>query len=102
VTDPDCDPVTITITRITQDEPTNGTGDGDTCPDAQGVVAATAQLRAERSGTGNGRVYTIYFIATDGKGGLSNGKVKVGVPKTSNGSAIDDGVAFDSTICGSQ
>ena len=35
VTDPDCDPVAITIIGITQDEPTNDSADGDICPDAQ-------------------------------------------------------------------
>ena len=99
VSDPDCDPVTITITRITQDEPTNGTGDGDTCPDALGVGKSSAQLRAERSGAGNGRVYTIFFTATDGKGGVSYGKVKVGVAKNSYATAVDDGPVFDSTLC---
>lgn len=99
VTDPDCDPISITITRVTQDEPTNGIGDGDTCPDAQGVGAATAQLRAERSGAGNGRVYTIYFTATDAKGGSSHSSVKVSVPKNNHEIAVDDGPAFDSTLC---
>jgi hypothetical protein len=59
VVDPDCDAVTIRIDKIMQDEPVNGTGDGDTCPDASGVGTSTAQVRAERSGGGNGRVYTI-------------------------------------------
>ncbi len=99
VTDPDCDPVTITITRIVQDEPVDGAGDGNTCPDAQGVGASAAQLRAERSGSGNGRVYTIYFTATDKQGNSSKGRVKVGVPKSSNSAAVDDGTEFDSTAC---
>lgn len=34
VTDPDNDRVAITITAVTQDEPVNGVGDGDTSPDA--------------------------------------------------------------------
>ena len=100
VTDPDCDPVTITITRITQNEPTNGTGDGDACPDALGVGTSVAKLRAERSGAGNGRVYTIFFTATDEKGGTSQGVIKVSVPKAINQNAIEDGNSFDSTMCG--
>jgi len=59
VTDPEGDPVTIAITSIFQDEPTNGLGDGDMSPDGQGIGTDTAQIRAERSGTGNGRVYHI-------------------------------------------
>ncbi len=39
----------------------------------------------------NGRVYTIYFTATDGRGGVAQGNVKVKVPKNPNSNAIDDG-----------
>ncbi len=99
VTDADNDPVTIRIDQIKQDEPTNGTGDGDTCPDAAGLGTATAQVRAERKGNGNGRVYTIYFTATDGRGGSAAGSVKVKVPKNPNSSPIDDGPNFVSTSC---
>ena len=44
------------ITGITQDEPLTGLGSGDACPDASGVGSTTAMLRAERNGTGDGRV----------------------------------------------
>jgi von Willebrand factor A domain-containing protein 7 len=99
VTDPDGDPFSIQITGIAQDEPTNGLGDGDTCPDGQGINSATAQLRAERSGTGNGRVYTITFTATDSKGASTMGSVRVFVPHDMAGAAVDDGANFDSTKC---
>ncbi|MBI5050383.1 MAG: DUF3344 domain-containing protein [Nitrospirae bacterium] len=103
VTDPDGDPVIITITTITSDEPTatiKGAGGITHAPDAMGVGTSTANLRAERSGLGNGRVYEISFIANDGKGGKSKGKVQVRVPhdirmKTCN--AIDDGQIYDAT-----
>jgi hypothetical protein len=71
VTDPDGDPVAIAITEIAQDEPPDGLGDGDTCPDAVGVGTGIAALRVERSGTqaarGDGRVYHIRFTASDGR-----------------------------------
>jgi hypothetical protein len=100
VTDPEADPIAITITRITQDEPVNGLGDGDTSPDGFGVGTSQTQIRAERSGTGNGRVYTISFTATDGKGGTCSGQVKVGVPHDQGKGAtpIDDGQNYDSTL----
>jgi pimeloyl-ACP methyl ester carboxylesterase len=101
VDDPDCDPVSISITRITQDEPTDSIGDGSTCPDAIAVGSDTTQLRSERNGGGNGRVYTIYFSASDGKGGLSQGNVKVSVPRSLGRNAVEDTTAFDSMICGS-
>ncbi len=99
VTDPDGDPVTLTVTGITQDEPLNGLGDGDTCPDGFGVGTAQAQVRAERSGLGNGRVYKIVFTANDGKGGSCNGSVAVGVPHDKKDTPIDDGQKYDSTKC---
>ncbi|HLG29265.1 MAG TPA: hypothetical protein VI387_03565, partial [Candidatus Brocadiales bacterium] len=100
VTDPDGDPVTITITGITQDEPLNGLGDGDTCPDGAGVGSSTAQVRAERSGHGNGRVYEISFKASDGKGGECTGSVTVCVPhdKRPGHVCVDDGQVYDSTV----
>jgi FG-GAP repeat len=103
VTDPDGDPVTINIDEIKQDEPTDGTGDGHTCPDGDGIGTSTAQVRAERSaallGGGNGCVYTIYFTASDGKGGSCQGSVTIGVPRTGNGSATNGGALYDSTEC---
>ncbi len=99
VTDPDGDPVTITIDQIKQDEPTDGTGDGHTCPDGQGIGSSTAQIRAERSGQGNGRVYTIFFTASDGNGGSCQGSVTVCVPRSNNGTCTNGGANFDSTNC---
>jgi hypothetical protein len=53
----------LTVTG-SSNEPENGLGDGDTAPDVvihDGIV----QLRAERSGTGTGRVYTVMATASD-------------------------------------
>jgi FG-GAP repeat protein len=99
VTDPDGDPVTITIDQIKQDEPTDGTGDGHTCPDGAGIGTSTAQVRAERSAHGNGRVYTIFFTASDGNGGSCQNSVTVCVPRTNNGTCTNGGASFDSTEC---
>jgi hypothetical protein len=99
VTDPDGDPVTINIDQIKQDEPTDGTGDGHTWPDGAGIGTSTAQVRAERSAQGDGRVYTIYFTASDGKGGSCQGSVTVCVPKSIKGSCTNGGAIYDSTQC---
>ena len=102
VTDPDSgDVVTITVSGITQDEPLNTRGDGNTCPDGQ-IVNGEALVRAERSGTpgtpGNGRVYIVSFTASDGRGGECKGSVSVCVPHDQgNGSTcIDDGKRYNS------
>ena len=94
------DALTITVTRITQDEPVNGLGDGDTSPDGFGVGTPQAQVRAERSGTGNGRVYAITFRADNGNGGSCTATVNVVVPHDQGGSTvpIDDGQNFESTL----
>jgi hypothetical protein len=99
VTDPNDEAVTITITGVTQDEPTNGLGDGDTAPDAI-IQDGTVLVRAERAGTGNGRVYRISFSADDGAGGICSGSATVGAPlnmKPGN-VPVDSGQFFDATL----
>ena len=99
VTDPDNDPVTIKITGVTQDEPVNGLGDGDTSPDATPFGTKAVKVRAERSGTGDGRVYHLDFQADDGKGGTCTSKVTVCVPhdQAPNTTCVDQGQLYDST-----
>ena len=59
----------VTVTGVTQDEPVNGLGDGDTSPDAMpGPASNQVRLRAERSGTGDGRVYRIAVTVEDALG----------------------------------
>jgi CSLREA domain-containing protein len=99
VTDPDGDAVTIVIDQVRQDESTNGAGDGNTCPDAQGLGTATASVRAERNGQGNGRVYTLSFTATDEQGATCQGSVQVCVPHSSGGSCVNGGPLNDSSVC---
>lgn len=98
VSDPDGDPTTVNVTAVSQDEPVNGTGDGDTSPDAILGTGANLQVRAERSGSGDGRVYRITFQAADGKGGTCNTTVTVGVPHSNNGTPIDSGGNYNSLL----
>lgn len=88
--------ITITITGVTQDEPTKGLGDGDTAVDAIINADGTVLLRAERSGCGDGRVYRVRFTASDSEGSAS-GVVMVSVPKSKKHPAIDSGGVFVST-----
>lgn len=99
VADPNDDQVTITGTQVTQDEPVNGLGDGDTSPDAV-IGGDRILLRAERSGTGNGRVYQVHFKAVDSQGGTCVGAVSVGVPHgmSKKEQVIDSGQRYDSTV----
>ncbi|HWV45455.1 MAG TPA: PKD domain-containing protein, partial [Nitrospira sp.] len=95
VTDPNNSAVTISYPRITQDEPINGLGDGDTSPDAA-ESGNNILLRAERAGSGNGRVYVVQFRATDQDGASCTGTVKVSVPKSIKDTAVDSGQNYNS------
>ena len=102
VTDGDGDPVTTTIVAVLQDERTDGSGDGSTCPDARGTGTSAVQVRAERSGGADGRVYHIRFRAADGRGASCTGTVSVCVPHDQghgDDSCVDQGPQFDSTLC---
>ncbi|MBI5029538.1 MAG: ExeM/NucH family extracellular endonuclease [Chloroflexi bacterium] len=70
----------VTLVSVTSSEPDNGLGDGDTPIDIVIVDQYTFQLRAERSATGPGRVYTITYKATDAYGNTSTKGVTVTVP----------------------
>jgi hypothetical protein len=97
VTDPEGDAVRILITGIRQDEPTEARGDGSSGPDGAGVGEAVALVRAERSGTGDGRVYHIAFSGFDAEGARCAGNVRVGVPESKGGTVVDGGRLYDST-----
>lgn len=57
-------------------------------------------MRAERSGTGDGRVYTVYFTSTDARGASCQGSVKVSVPHNQSGfTAVDGGPLYNSLAC---
>jgi immunomodulating metalloprotease len=74
---------TCSIIAISSNEPVNGTGDGDTAPDWS-FSGLTFSLRAERSGSGNGRVYTIFGECRDSAGNVSHALTTVRVPKQVN------------------
>ena len=100
LTDPAGVPPTITITTVTSDEPTNSQGDGDTAIDAVIQSNGSVLLRSERSGNGDGRVYTVTYTATTPLGtGCINNTVKVGVPHDQGKGAtpIDSGFKYDAT-----
>ena len=73
--------VVCAIKAISSNEPDNGLGDGDTANDVGPTSGLTTSLRAERSGGGNGRVYTITVACSDRAGNTSSSSVGVTVPK---------------------
>ena len=81
----DVDPSpTFVLTSIESNEPDNGKGDGNTVGDIQGDDLGTPdvsfQLRAERAGGGDGRIYTVTYTATDASGNSASGSATVTVP----------------------
>jgi hypothetical protein len=78
--DEDCNPV-VTLVSITSSEPDNGLGDGDTANDIQ-IINGRIYLRAERSGSGNGRVYTLTYSTRDSAGNVTYATTQVSVPKS--------------------
>jgi hypothetical protein len=69
------------IVAVTSNEPANDLGDGNTSPDWSITGPLTVELRAERSGLGKGRVYTITVQCSDGSGNAAASRqVVVTVP----------------------
>lgn len=98
LTDAEGDPLAVTVTAIHQDEPVLGKSSGHTDVDGKGVGTSVAVLRAERDGTGDGRVYHVSYSVDDGHGGSCRGTVQVGVPHDQRGTpAVDQGPLYDST-----
>src|SRR5215216_3744199 len=91
----------VVIQNVSSDEPEDNPAgaDGNTLNDI--VIAAnckSVQLRRERDGNLNGRVYTITFKVTDSFGNSSTATVKVSVPKNFGGTAVDNGAAAGYTV----
>lgn len=66
------------ITSVTSNEPEEQPRRGNHSPDWS--IAAGLELRAERSGAGDGRIYTITVECADASGNSAQGAVEVGVP----------------------
>ncbi|XEC94553.1 GDSL-type esterase/lipase family protein [Paenibacillus tarimensis] len=75
----------VVLMSITSNEADEGLGDGDQPNDIQGAEYGTLDtsfmLRAERAGTGSGRVYTITYTATDKVGNKTTVSVIATVPR---------------------
>lgn len=77
-------PADVVIVSVTSDEDENAPddGDGDTFEDMViGESCNTLNLRAERVGSGNGRVYTLHLALMDGSGNVGTTTYEVHVPR---------------------
>lgn len=93
VTDPNDDPVAITVLSVHQDEPLSSTGQ----PDASWIGTPQPRVRADRKADGDGRVYHLRFRGEDGFGGSCEGEVTVCVPTTEEAGCGDGGARVVST-----
>jgi hypothetical protein len=83
------DPLFTQITGITQDEPVNvPTVDGF---DAVILSPTDFEVRAERLGNGNGRVYVVTYTVSDLSGNQISCQLPIQVPVSPNRTAINDG-----------
>lgn len=76
----------VVIASVSSDEPENSSGSGNTLNDI--VIAANCKsvdLRAEREGGGNGRVYTIVLRVKDAAGNVGTASRTVTVPANQGG-----------------
>jgi hypothetical protein len=100
----DCDSdLTAELTWASSDEPENSIGDGNHVPDIV-VGCDGVQLRAERQGPRNGRVYHVGWRVEDSAGNVAEGACKVIVDHDQSGAITeDDGelyrVDLDPTAC---
>jgi hypothetical protein len=93
--------VEVEFTYATSDEPVNDNGDGNSEPDII-FGCDTIQVRSERMGGSNGRVYTFGWRAIDDAGNETTGECFANVPHDQSGSgATDDGEAYriDGNAC---
>ena len=80
---------------VTSNEPVNGTGDGNTSPDWTVIDDHRVQLRAERSGNGEGRIYTITVTCSDPFGNVGTNSTTVTVPHDMGHSINTDASAIN-------
>lgn len=94
VTDNCCASPTFKLISVESNEPDNGKGDGNTVGDISGATFGTPdvafQLRAERSGNGTGRIYTIIYEAEDCSMNFAYDTVQVRVPHDGSSEEQDE------------
>ncbi len=96
-----CDAMTadnVVTADASSDEPENavGGGDGNTTDDIVHAADCRAvDLRAERQGGGNGRVYTLDLEASDKSMNVGTASFEVHVAHSKKSGAVDDGPAYN-------
>ncbi len=89
----------LSFTYASSDEPFETVGDGNAEPDIQMLSCDTVALRAERSGTLDGRVYRLGVRAVDDAGNVSTGECHVYVPHDQSSPAVAGAPVESLPIC---
>ena len=91
----------VDVISITSDEATAKNAKDKFTPDAEPdcIGTDTAWVRQERDAHGDGRVYVVTFVASDGRGGETEMTLPLRVPHDGKGNceAVDSGQKYDAT-----
>lgn len=90
----------VVISKVTSDEPENANGNGDGNTENDIVITPdckSLQVRRERAGGGDGRVYTVTLQVKDSSGNVATAVRKIYVPNS--GSMIDSGAQYTVNGC---
>lgn len=94
-----CPGAVTCVLSVTSNESVNDAGDGNTSPDWEIMNNHTVKLRAERSGKGAGRVYTITIRCTDQAGNTGVATTTVMVPHSMSVKSSANGrIAAEGTL----
>jgi uncharacterized repeat protein (TIGR01451 family) len=93
----------VVIEMVTSDEPDDAIGDGNTINDIViGDDCRSVQLRAERAGPGDGRVYTVTLRVRDSAGAVTRAYFEVSVPHSQDGDPAVKGATLLKVMSGCQ
>jgi hypothetical protein len=83
----------VRVARVSADEAENAPGSGDTANDILiSPDCRSLEVRSERAGRGNGRVYTVHLFVADPFGQVATAEYRIGVPHSASRPAVRDGV----------
>ena len=84
----------VVIEQAPSYEPDDDVGDGETIADITiDADCQSVQLRAERAGTVDGRVYTVTIMLRDSGGAVTQADLEVSAPHSRNGVPVVEGPA---------
>jgi hypothetical protein len=94
------DQVAVRFTYVASDEPVDARGDGHSAPDVIAAGCDAVDLRSERQGGGDGRIYRLGWRAQDLSGNATDGECRVVITHDQSGrAAVSSGEAYRVPVC---